>query len=71
MSSSARNVQNGQARSSLKSGGASRRGMKRTSKRGGNSKTVTEFNRWLAANGKDVGKWARANTKRLTGKETL
>ncbi len=35
------------------------------------SETVEQFNRWLLTNAKEVGKWARENTKRLTGKETL
>ena len=35
------------------------------------SKVVAEFNRWMKANAKEVGAWARANTKRLTGKEIL
>jgi len=34
-------------------------------------KSVAEFNRWLLANTVEVGKWARANTKRLKGKEIL
>jgi hypothetical protein len=35
------------------------------------SKTVAEFNRWVTANAAAVEQWARANTKRLTGKEVL
>jgi hypothetical protein len=50
---------------------SSTRRSKATGKTRRESKTVTEFTRWLAANGEEVGKWARENTKRLTGKEIL
>jgi hypothetical protein len=35
------------------------------------SKAVAEFERWALDNAKELGKWARQNTKRLTGKEIL
>ena len=46
-------------------------GNKRGKRPRATTKTVNEFNQWVLENAKDVGKWARANTKRLTGKEIL
>jgi hypothetical protein len=35
------------------------------------TKTQSDFRRWMAANAGKIGKWASANTKRLTGREVL
>jgi hypothetical protein len=49
---------------------AGRKSVKRAEARR-ESKTVAAFNQWLMANAEEVGKWARQNTKKLTGKDIL
>jgi hypothetical protein len=50
---------------------ASANGSKHAGRARRDSETVEEFNHWLQTHAKEVGKWARENTKRLTGKEIL
>ncbi len=35
------------------------------------TKTQAQFKRWMAANAQEIGKWARSNTKLLTGREMI
>jgi hypothetical protein len=44
---------------------------KKRGRRGPDSKVVKEFIQWTKDNAAEIGKWARANTKKLTGKEVI